>query len=332
MSATARAADTNLVAAGAAKSRVVLVRDPGAVSGFKVDPARVKTMVAAGMKALTGQADAAAAWGLFVSSNDVVGIKINTQGAPLQATRPAVVDAIVGGLQSAGVATTNIIVWDRDADKMRQAGYILQDRGPGVRVLSVLPDGGWDAGQFYESKVVGKLIWGDLLFGRTEAPLSTRSHLPKLLTQTITKLIDVPVLLDNDACGLSGCLYNLSIDAVDNNRRFEMLGQKGDPSIAGIWVLPAVRGKLALNICDGLIGGYAGGPAFKPQYSWPYGGLYFSTDPVALDATCLDLLEGKRREAKVTAIGARASHITTAGEIGLGRASSNQIDLVESSP
>jgi uncharacterized protein (DUF362 family) len=162
--------------------------------------------------------------------------------------------------------------------------------------------------------------------------LSTRSHLPKLLTQTVTKLINVPVLQDNDACGLAGCLYNITVNAVDNNRRFEMFGQKGDPSIPAICAMPVIRRKLVLNICDALIGGYAGGPNFKPQYSWPYGGLYFSRDPVAIDATCLKLLETKRSEAKVTAIGPLASHITTAGEVGLGQAKPNHIDLIETAP
>ena len=321
------------------KSRVVLVRDPSAVTGFTADASKVRAMVTAGMKMLTGHADDAAAWRMFASSNDVVGIKINTQGASLQATRPAVVDAIVDGLRSAGVDPTNIVVWDRDATKMRAAGYGPGVQDSGVRVVSVIPDTGlprsergWDPETFYESKLVGKLIWGDLLFGKEDTALSTRSHLPKLLTQTVTKLINVPVLQDNDACGLAGCLYNITVNAVDNNRRFEMFGQKGDPSIPAICATPVIRRKLVLNICDALIGGYAGGPNFKPQFSWPYGGLYFSRDPVAIDATCLKLLETKRSEAKVTAIGPLASHIATAGEVGLGQAKPDRIDLIETAP
>ena len=335
--------DTSVGTGGSApKSRMVLVRDPNAVTGFTADASKVRAMVTAGMKTLTGQADDAAAWRMFASSNDVVGIKINTQGASLQATRPAVVDAIVDGLRSAGVDPTNIVVWDRDATKMRAAGYATvgqASRLPSFRVLSVIPgtgsprsEQGWDPETFYESKLVGKLIWGDLLFGKEDTALSTRSHLPKLLTQTVTKLINVPVLQDNDACGLAGCLYNITVNAVDNNRRFEMFGQKGDPSIPAICAMPVIRRKLVLNICDALIGGYAGGPNFKPQFSWPYGGLYFSRDPVAIDATCLKLLETKRAEAKVTLIGPLASHITTAGEIGLGQAKPDRIDLIETSP
>ena len=299
-----------------ADSRVVLVR------GAATDTNAVRAMVRSGITTLTGQSNEAAAWQQFVSSNDVVGIKVSTQAGPLQVTRPGVVDAIVAGLRAAGVSSTNIVVWDRDPDKLSAAGY-------SGRVIAIAPDG-WDAGSFYESKLVGRLIWGDLLFGREGKELSTRSHLPKLLTQTITKLINVPVLQDHDACGLAGCLHNLSLGLVDNARRFEMRGQIGDPAIAEICALPAVRGKLVLNVMDALVAGYAGGASFKPQYSWPAGALYFSRDPVAIDSLCLELLEAKRREAKVPEIGPRARHIATAARLGLGQSDRGQIQLIES--
>ena len=321
---------TNTPVATGPKSRVVLVRDPSAVNGFKFDAAKVRVMVATGMKTLTGKPDEVAAWRVFVSSNDVVGIKVNTIGAPLQVTRHEVVDAITDGLQSAGVASTNIIVWDRFALKMSDGGYKINRDGPGPRVLSVVPDTGYDPKVFYESKLVGKLIWGDMGFGATEL-LSTKSHLPNLLTHTITKLINVPVLMDHDLCGLMGCLYNVSLGAVDNTRRFDAM-QIGSTAPAEICAIPFVRSKLVLDIADALIGGYAGGPAFKPQYSWPYGGLYFSRDPVAVDALCLELIAAQRKAAHVSDIGDRAAHVTIAPKLGLGQADHSNIDVVEVSP
>ena len=83
---------------------------------------------------------------------------------------------------------------------------------------------------------------------------------------------------------------------------------------------------------DGLVGGYAGGAAFKPQYSWNYGGLFFSRDPVAVDTVVLELLEAKRREANVSAIGSLASHITAAGRLGLGQSDRAKIELITASP
>ena len=325
------------------KSRVILAQDPTAVRGFDVDAAKVRRLVTAGIESLTGQRDEAVAWATFVSSNDVVGIKINTQTAPFHATHRAVVEAIADGLRAAGVAATNIIVWDRDPSKMTAAGFPTAEQAshlprgvaargpPSFRSVAVSPDG-WDATAVYEHRMVGRLVWGDLLFGKVESDIDTRSHLPLVLTKTITKLINVPVLHDHDPCGIAGCLYNLSIAAVDNQRRFETPGQRGDPAIAEICALPQVRGKLVLNVMDGLVGGYAGGPAFKPQYSWNYGGLLFSRDPVAVDAVALELLEAKRRETKVSAIGLQASHITAASRLGIGQSERAKIELSETKP
>ncbi len=301
-------------AASDAASRVIAVRDPKA--------ADIRAMVAAGVKNLVGPADEAAAWRSLVSTNDVVGIKINAQAAPLHATRRAVVDAIVAGLCSGGVPANNIWIFDRSLDKMREAGFA----GPRTSGAE------WDAETFYESKLVGRLIWGDLLFRPDDEQLSTRSHLPKLFTRAITKLINVPVLQSHDACGLCGCLHNVSLGMVDNIRRFEQYGQNGNPAIAEIAALPAVRRKLVLNVMDALTAGYAGGPSFRPQYSWQPNTLYFSLDPVALDATCLQLLEAKRKEAKVSPLGERAGHIATAAQLGLGQNDPKQIEVVEVAP
>jgi hypothetical protein len=80
------------------------------------------------------------------------------------------------------------------------------------------------------------------------------------------------------------------------------------------------------------VAGYAGGSVFKPRYSWPAGCLYFSRDPVAVDALALEKLDAKRREANLPVIGERASHVKTAERLGLGRAERSRISLVEAKP
>jgi uncharacterized protein (DUF362 family) len=304
------------------KTRVVCVKDTGAVRGDIVDAARVRAMVQAGIQTLTSQKNLAAAWGQFASSNDVVGIKINTQAAPLQNTRREVVDAIIEGLRAAGVASTNIIVWDRDPAKLAAADF--------KNARAVIGDTGWDKNTFCNNKLAGKLIWGDLAFGSGDE-LSNLSHFPNLLNR-ITKLINVPVLMDHETCGLTGSLYNLSLGMVDNARRFEQMGQRGDPYIAEIASLPPVREKLVLTIMDALVAGYAGGPSYKARFSWPASSLYFSRDPVAVDAVCLELIEAKRKQAQVPPAGARASHIQTAARAGTGVADLAQIELLEIAP
>jgi len=215
---------------------------------------------------------------------------------------------------------------------MRVAGFAKPGGNSRVREVGVIGETGWDPRAFYENKLVGQLIWSDLLFRRDDEQLSTRSHLPKLVSRTITKLINVPVLQSHDACGLCGCLHNLSLGMVDNARRFDLYNQNGDPAIAEICAMPPVRRKLVLNVMDAFTAGYAGGPSFRPQYSWQPGTLYFSLDPVALDAVCLRILEEKRKPANVPPIGERAGHVATAAQLGLGRCDLQRVELVELVP
>ncbi len=313
----------------ATASRVVLVRDASAMPAAVADAGKVRAMVATGIKTLTGADDLAGAWKTFVSSDDVVGIKVTTAAAPAQATRLAVVDAIAEGLVGAGVAATNIIVFDRDAAKLAEAGFV--EKPGGYRVVGFSP-GGWDETKYIDSDPVGKLIWGDHFFGTEGDELSGRSHLPVVITQRITKLINVPVLQDSETCGLAGCLYSLSIGIIDNNRRFEMLDRFGDPIIANIHRIPLVRGKLVLHVMDALVAGYAGGPSFKPYYAWNAGALYFSRDAVAIDSLCLQQIEAHRREAKLPSVKERAVHIMRATLLGIGLSSTTQIELIETTP
>jgi hypothetical protein len=67
-------------------------------------------------------------------------------------------------------------------------------------------------------------------------------------------------------------------------------------NLAGVWDLPACKGKTRLNCLVMLTPLFHGkGPHhFQKQYTWEYKGLIVGTDPVAADATGLRILEAKR--------------------------------------
>ena len=68
--------------------------------------------------------------------------------------------------------------------------------------------------------------------------------------------------------------------------------------LALLWNLPAIKGKVRLNVLVMLTPLFHGvGPHhFSAQYVWTYGGLIVGRDPVAVDATGVRILEAKRRE------------------------------------
>ena len=68
--------------------------------------------------------------------------------------------------------------------------------------------------------------------------------------------------------------------------------------LGAVWHKPRVKGKTRLNILVMLTPLFHGvGPHhFSRKYTWPYGGLIVSTDPVAADVTGARIIQAKRNE------------------------------------
>src|SRR5205085_6653052 len=78
-------------------STVLVIRDPDAITDYRVNARIVRSMVDRLVMASTGQPDVGRAWGALVSPNDRVGIKIAAAGGELFTTHHQVVNAIVDG-------------------------------------------------------------------------------------------------------------------------------------------------------------------------------------------------------------------------------------------
>ncbi len=104
--------------------------------------------------------------------------------------------------------------------------------------------------------------------------------------------------------------------------------------LGAIWQQPHVAGKTRLNILVMLTPLFHGvGPHhFSRRYTWPYGGLIVSTDPVAADATGAQIIQAKRNVHfdRVRPISPRPLHIEAAGtKFGLGNSHPDQIKLIK---
>jgi hypothetical protein len=157
--------------------------------------------------------------------------------------------------------------------------------------------------------------------------LSNVSHYCNIIAHRVTKIIDVPVFSDNSFVGVGGALYNVTIPNVDNWRRLVGPPQFGQTTIPEMFSDPQIGGRVVLSITDGLIAQIAGGPQFDPLYARHLGTLYASKDAVALDSVVLRYLESWRAQAQLPPLGDKAGHVRTAGEMGLGNASPDRIDL-----
>lgn len=274
--------------------RVVVVQDPQATELFLPRPDRVRAMAERGITALTGKATVADAWRSVVSTQDVVGIKVYAAPGPTGGTRPAVAAAVVEGLLAAGLPPRHIVVWDRHASDLRDAGFFdLADRY-GVRVEGAA-DAGYDGKTYYENSLLGNLTWGDLEFGKTGGGVGRNSYVSKLVSRTLTKIINLSPLLNNNLAGVCGNLYSLAFGSVDNTRRFESDARLMATAVPEIYALPALSDHVALSIVDGLLCQYEGGEVTMLHYAATLNQLRFSRDPVALDVLSLQELDRQRR-------------------------------------
>jgi len=179
------------------------------------------------------------------------------------------------------------------------------------------------------------LIWGDYQFNQMiesdfydSSPVADRSYYAKFLTQTCTKLINVPVLNDNELFGIDGCLSSLALGSVDNNRRFQGPPSYGNPAIDEIFDQAFIRRKVVVHILDALVAQCAGGPAFNPQFCQPLGALYVGRDPVAIDSLALPRIEQMRREVNVPTVGNTSTYVTSAAVLGLGTTDRRRIQYL----
>lgn len=255
---------------GQALSRVVVARDAGVRSGSGFDSSRVSQLLDHALQSSFDCDSPVEAWKRVVRPGEVVGLKVNCLGGRGNATHPELVDAITERLRQAGI--TEIVIWDRQNSDLERANFKVAEHGSGLRCF------GNDALGF-------------------ENELSTFGQAGSLLCRTLTQVCDavinLPVLKDHGIAGVTLALKSL-FGAIHNPNKYHT--NAGDPYVADVYALPAIRQKVRLHICDGLNAQYDGGPSYMPQWMWPFNGFLVSADPVALDAVGWQIIEKKRAE------------------------------------
>jgi hypothetical protein len=279
------------------RARVVTVQDAGATESFQPQLEKIRTLVNRGITNLTYTGAPVEAWRSLLSTQDVVGIKVYSVPGPNSGTRPMVVAAVVEGLLAAGLPARNIVVWDKQTSDLRVGGFFDLNKRYGIRVAGSA-QAGYDHQTFYDSELLGNLVWGDLEFGKKGEGVGRKSFLSKLITKEITKIINVTPLLNHNLAGVSGNLYSLAMGSVDNTVRFESDPDRLARAVPEIYNLTNLNDRVVLNITDALICQYEGGERGLLHYSAALNQLRFSRDPVALDVLSLQELEQQRQSAQ----------------------------------
>lgn len=293
--------------------RVVHVQDAAAMQGGEFHSATITEMFRRGLRELSGHSPKEAFAKMF-TADDVVGIKVNPVGPGLISTRLEVVEAIIDWLVAGGVPRKNIVIWDRFDYMLTDAGFTTK-RFPGVQIEGLqtmceeldteekLEESKWrdrdgnhisapnfDRDVYYWADIEGPQ---DLPYLNQHVFNGKYSYFGKLLTQRLTKIINVPVF-KNCGNGISMATKNLGYGAICNTNRLHR------PLFFDVCVdvlaFPDIRDKLVLNVTDALRAQYEGGPMPAAQYAYEYHSLFLATDPFALDAHCHELMVQKRKD------------------------------------
>jgi uncharacterized protein (DUF362 family) len=259
--------------AALAKSRVVIAHDDMLRgTGSSVDLRRMLSLLDRAMQALFDCDHPIETWRKLVRPGETVGLKVNALGGRGISSNLQLVEAICERLQEAGIQASDIVVWDRDSEELEHAGFHVSMGGNRVQCF------GTDRVD-YEQELVA--------YG------SVGSRLSKILTQRSNLLINVPVLKDHDGAGVTIALKNM-YGVIHNPNKYHPGGC--NPYIADLNMLPDIRTRMRVTICDATTAMYEGGPGYKPEYSWKNNALMVSQDPVALDYTGWQIIERKRAE------------------------------------
>jgi len=262
----------------------------------KVNEHILKEMLEQGLRAVTDSSSSKDAWHSLLTEEDIIGIKLNGLQSQGLRTNPPMARALVASLVEAGFKPESIVLIEAE---------------PGA------------------VEVKTRLAFE----GLTEQPTdfgSGKDKLKKYLTEQVTALINVPLLRDHNIAGVSIGLKNISHGTIANPWNFH--DNNCDPYIADINALPVIKEKRKLTICNALRAVFENGPDAHPLWTWNFGALFLSTDPVALDAVGLRIITDKRREKgrpPLERVGRPPTYIRTAKQRGLGEADSSSIEWLK---
>lgn len=285
------------------RSSIVVARHPGATISFSPSVDGARQLVRLALRSFSPDRSTASAWRSVLEAKDIVGFKVTSSPGPIAGTRPIVVRAIIESLREAGHSAAQIVIWDRRKADLVEAGYARLAEELGVRCVGI-DEAGWDEAKGYESPVPGRLVHGDFEFGRREPltgghSIGRMSHLSRLLTRDLTKIVTVAPLLNHNQVGVNGHIASLGLGSVDNTLRFEDSSERLAEALPEICALDDIFPKLALCFTDALLCQYRGEERTLLHYAIATDELWLGTDPVALDVLSLRELAAARQRSPV---------------------------------
>ena len=195
---------------------------------------------------------------------------------------------VVRRLGEAGVPPAQVYVYERFQNQLDNVNY-APHLPEGVHLVAAET-----ANRRADSRGYDPATYVDAdLFGEED----TRSNLMRLVSRTLTKIVNIPNMKDHGATGATGCLKNIAYGSFSNVARTHYKGKSHTYSFVGtLAAVEPLRSRTVLQIMDGLRGVWHGGPfARTKRYLFHPKQILLGTDPVAIDRLLLDIIDDKRR-------------------------------------
>jgi len=273
---------------------VVEVNSDYVVIGPTVHKVLLGEMIDTALQAATKKNTTQDAWRALLRDRAVVGLKFNTSAQQIIGTSSTLAGVLIESLMEAGWPLDRIVCIEAPKEVITR--YQTRPVSPGFQATTANFGSGSD-------------------------------HLARVLDQ-ITAIINVPFLKTHNIAMLTCCLKNLSHGLIQHPARFH--GQGCSPYIADIVALPAIRDKLRINIVDALRVVYKGGPSASNDSIVDHGSILVSTDPVAMDAVGVSILNDIRSRERLTSVAVapeKVPYLAHAQALGLGVAKLFDIDF-----
>ena len=209
--------------------------------------------------------------------------------------------AIADRLVAVGVPPKQIWVYERFENQVRTVPY-AKFLPEGVNIQAAEANRGSILG--YDPKVYVETSF----FGEED----TRSNLTRLVSETLTKIVNVPVMKEHQASGVTGCLKNIAYGDFSNVARSHRSEKTNTLTFIGtLAAVEPVRSRTVLSVMDGLRGVWHAGPfSENPKFRFYPKELMIGTDPVAMDHKLIDVIEAKRKaEGAITIFDRSREHL-----------------------
>ncbi|MDD8020334.1 MAG: DUF362 domain-containing protein [Acidobacteriota bacterium] len=292
-------------------TRVVIIKSKTALAANGLpDPASVLRIFRKGVEILTGSSRPEDGLSQIFTSQDNIGIKINTIGRRAISTYPETAVTLGLWLAKTFGHEDKITIWDRTNEELKDAGYKLSTSAGSLRIFGTDSRG----------------------FGYASEPVINRSVaslFSKIQTELVEASISLALLKDHGLAGITGGMKNY-FGVIHNPNKYHETNC--NPYVADLFEMDLIRKKHRLTILDALRVQYHRGPSYHPQWNEKCNQMIFGFDPVAVDTVGWKIIEGLRAKKGLPSLeeeNREPAYLKTAENLDLGQARLENIEIIE---